>query len=361
MFTTNIYIAKSFAAHLLMVFLICSGVILFFDTIELIRVMHSVSNTFLQIVAMAALKNYSHFQKIWLFVVLIASILTYYKFARNFELAAMRAMGLSVWQLLFPSICVAITTGIIHCAILSPVSASLMSRYQHLEAITLKGHKSLINLSKSGLWLKTYKEDCLEILHGKRLSQKNQGIFDFTIYRIAPNGHFIKRIDATTAIFKNSSWILTEAVITDSNYKKEMHKNLEIPTSITFAHIFSSLTPPTAISFWRLPYFIDLAQNSGFLALHYKLYFIQLLLSPLLLASIAFFGYNFGSQHTRYESHGKVIFIGICLGFIIYFLGDFASALSLSGTISILIAAPLSCILFALIGWYLILHNEFSL
>lgn len=355
------YVAKKFLSYLLIVFLISAGLMLLFDSIELVRVTHNLAIGFSQIIKLAMMKNYSHIQKIWIFIILIASILTYQKLVKNFELIAARAIGLSVLQLLSPVLLSVFIIGILHVTILNPIGSYLLGRYQHLEAINLKEQKSLINVSKSGLWLKQYdQDDQLLIIHALRVSQLNNTIYDVSIFFLTGNGSFVKRIDAEKAELINNHWLIHQVTMIDADYKIEKMNNMKLPTQVTFSQIVESLIAPDMISFWRLPGFITMTQQSGFSALPYQLYFFQMILSPLFFMSIVVISYSFAISLPRHGKSGLFFAAGICAGFIIYFMADFISAIALSGNIPVTFAAFIPIVITIIIGLYLILYFEFS-
>ena len=357
-FIMHQYIAKHFLYYVLFIFLSISGIILFFDILELTRLSLKIPDlTFSKIILMGLMKNYYHANKTWPFITVLAVAFTYKKLSESFELYILKSAGFSTFQLLSPIIILSFLIGIIHVTILNPIGSYCIEKYQHLEAINLKGRKSLISFSESGLWLKQSEHSDKNIIfHALRLSQFDRSFYDVTFFYYDYNHTFIKRIDAKKASIIGNEWVINNAQITDAKYNSSYEKQFRIPTELTFDSIISS----EVLSFWQLYNFIRMSKNSGLITVKQQLYFWQLLFTPLLFAAITLIGYTFGIKKPREIKSYNMIIIAVLIQLIIYFISDFLAALALSGTIPIMIAAIFPFIITTIIGAYSVLHFEFS-
>ncbi|MDJ1305757.1 MAG: LptF/LptG family permease [Candidatus Midichloria sp.] len=361
-FIIHRYIATHFIGYTITIFFAISGIVLFFDTLELIRLSLKVAElNFQKVILMAIMKNYYHANKIWPFVIVLAGAFTYKKLSENFELYILRSAGFSTFQIIFPITLLSFCIGIIHITLLNPIGSYGIEKYQHMEAINLQGRKSLISFSESGLWLKQNGGNGKEIIfHALRLSQQEQAFYDVTFFYYDYNNTFIKRIDAKKATIINNYWHISQAKTINSKYVTHQEKEIRIKTDLTFDSIIESIVSPEVLSFWQLYNFIRISKNTGLIAVKHPLYFWQLLFMPLFFSAVAAVGYISCIKKPRAPKSNNMIIIAVLIQFFIYFTSDFVSALAIVGTIPVIIAALFPFVVTTIIGLYSILHFEFS-
>jgi len=308
---------------------------------------------------MAMLKNLSHVQRIIPFTVLIASCVMYAKMTKNNELIIARAIGLSSIQFLTPSLVAILLFGLVNIAIINPVTVYLLTKYEKIEALYLKGQASLLALSPTGLWVKQIDiNDQQSILHALRVAQEDQEIFDITFYMIDQHGKFEKRIDAANAKLHDGFWEVKNAVITSEKHNIARQESMNILTNLSFKQIQESVIPPETISFWKLPRFIEIAETSGLSAVKHRLYFYKTLISPLYMLAMVLIGAAFAMSLPRQGRAGKQMMLGVLVGFFIYFVSDMIFAFGLASKLPVIIAAFSPTILCIIFGIYLQLHQE---
>ncbi|WHQ46486.1 MAG: LptF/LptG family permease [Candidatus Midichloria sp.] len=361
-FIIHRYIAMHFISYTTTIFLTISGIVLFFDTLELIRLSLKIAElNFQKVIWMALMKNYYHANKIWPFVIVLAVAFTYKKLSENFELYVLRSAGFSTFQIIFPIAFLSFCIGVIHITLLNPIGSYGIEKYQHLEAVNLKGRKSLISFSESGLWLKQNGSNGEEIIfHALRLSQQERTFYDVTFFYYDYNNTFIKRVDSKKATIIGNYWYLSQAKTINSKYVTHQEKEIQIKTDLTFDSIIESIVLPEVLSFWQLYNFIGISKNTGLIAIKHQLYFWQLFFVPLFLSAVAVVGYVFGIKKLRASKSNNMIIIAVLIQFFVYFASDFVSALAIVGTIPVIIAALFPFVVMTIIGLYSILHFEFS-
>jgi lipopolysaccharide export system permease protein len=146
-----------------------------------------------------------------------------------------------------------------------------------------------------------------------------------------------------------SSAIATRPVLVDE---------MLIPTDLTIESIQESFASPVTISFWKLPKFIGLLENSGFSSNRHRLHWLGLLAMPVVFFAMVLIGAAFSMRHVRFGGLGYMALGCVLSGFGYFFLSDIATALGASGAVPVLIAAwapPVSAILLSL---GLLLHLE---
>jgi lipopolysaccharide export system permease protein len=357
----SLYLARQFAYYFFTILLVVASIILLFDVIELIRVMHAKTISLGMIFQMAMLKNLDHVQRVVPFVALIASVVLYSKMTKTHELIIARSIGLSSWQFISPALVAIFLFGIINITIINPVTVYLLTKYEKIEALNLKGQASLLALSPTGLWIRQVDiHDQESILHAFRVVQDEQEIFDITFYMIDNHGKFQKRIDAERAKLRDGYWEVSNAVITREKHDITKYESLNVLTNLSFKQIQESVIPPETISFWKLPKFIDIAEQSGLSAVKHRLYLYKIIISPLFVLAMVLIGAAFAMSLPRTGRAGKQMMFGVMIGFFIYFLSDMIFAFGLAGKMPILLAALSPTALCLMLGMYLQLHMEDS-
>jgi lipopolysaccharide export system permease protein len=360
-YTFSIYLGRQFIYYFFTILLVVAAIILLFDAIELMRVMHSKTISLSKILQLAMLKNLDHVQRIMPFVALIASVILYSRMTKSNELIVARSIGLSSWQFLAPSLIAILLFGLINITILNPITVYMLSKYEKLEATHLKGQASLLALSPTGLWIKQFDvNDQQSILHALRVIQEDQEIYDITFYMIDNFGKFQRRIDAENAKLKDGYWEVYNAVVTSEKHNIVKHDEMKVLTNLSFKQIQESVIPPETISFWKLPSFIEIAEQSGLSAVKHRLYFYKIFISPVFMLSMVLIGAAFAMSLPRTGRAGKQMMLGLLVGFFIYFLSDMIFAFGLASKMPAILAAFSPTALCLIFGSYMQLHMEDS-
>lgn len=362
--TLSLYLGRQFLIQAMIVLGVMASLILVMDIVELLRRSSGrEAVSFGAVLQMAFFKLPFFMQRVLPFSMLIGGIMGLTKLTKSQELIVARAAGVSVWQFMMPSMAVAFGIGLLTLAVINPITAVMLSRYETLESQYFSGRASMLAVSKSGLWLRQAKDPSIKnaeetIVHAMRITPKNMVMHDVVIFTFAPDDSFVKRADAKTAILREGFWDLSDAIITMPGVAAEHHKRYTLPTQLTINQIQDSFAPPETLSFWELPSFISKMEESGFSALRHRLYWQSLLVMPVFLCAMVMSGAIFSLKPHRMGGIGKLFATGVFVGFVIYFTTDLVGALALSGTLPIAAAAwsiPSAALLIAIFG---LLHLE---
>jgi lipopolysaccharide export system permease protein len=112
------------------------------------------------------------------------------------------------------------------------------------------------------------------------------------------------------------------------------------------------------MSFWELPGFISLLEQSGFSAQRHRLHFNVLLARPLLFCAMVLVAATFSLRMQRRGGAGMMIISGVVAGFLLYFLSDIIFALGLSAKVPVLLAAWTPTAVSMIFGVTMLLHLE---
>jgi len=360
------YIARRFLMWFSGVFLLFVMLIFIGDFVELTRRTSARADIGAGLLAkMAALKLPYEAQQVMPFAVLGGSILALFFMTRSRELIVARAAGISVWQFLTPAIAIAFIVGVVGVTLFNPLASTAQAEYKFLENTILKSQAGSLLLNNSGLWLRQSDiEGTQAVIHA--LSRPNAAtsvpaemvLADVTIYFFRDNDRLIRRIDAAGARLEAGRWHVSNGVEWRPDRDKLAFEEEVVPTNLTVQKIEESFASPETMSFWKLPAFIQLLEESGFSAQKHKLYFDSLLARPLMLCAMVLIAAVFSLRMQRRGGTTPLMIGGICAGFLVYFLSDLVFALGSSATIPVALAAWTPAVISTLLGAFVLLHLE---
>ncbi len=341
-----------------------SGLILLFDTIELLR--RTAGNDALgfgTVFGLALLKLPHTTQATLPFAVMLAMMYALFRLSRSHELLVMRAAGISVWQFLAPPLALTLVLGFLNLAVVDPFAASLYETYQRLEDSLIRRTSTSINLDRGGLWLRESQGGAVTIVRaGAMLADGDVlNLRDLTVFKM--NGEAIEsRYEAEAGrlgagvIAMSKVW---EMHLGGGKATSAYHQDFRMPTTLTADKVQDSLAAPETMSFWDLPAFIRSSQAAGFSALPHRLYWQSLLASPFLLCAMVLVASAFyltaGTKLPGWMLRGAA---GLGTGFLVYFLNHFTYALGLSATLPLALAAWAPTVATTMFGVAYLFHRE---
>ena len=175
--TMSFYIGRQFFVSFLTIFTILLTLILLVDMIEFLR--RAASKPLINIamiMEMAVLKLPHMGQQLFPFAVLFGGMSAFWRLTRNHELIVSRAAGVSVWQFLMPVLGLAFLLGVVKITLFNPLAATMLTRFERVEAAAFKGQESFLALSNSGLWLRQSDGTDQSVIHAKTFLQQGKEV-----------------------------------------------------------------------------------------------------------------------------------------------------------------------------------------
>lgn len=357
--TLSGYIARQYAWLWAGFYLALSGVILLVTAVDLLdRLANKPEAGLGDVVTMALLKLPFLSQEVMPFTVLFAGMTTFWRLTRSHELVVARAAGVSVWQFLLPAIGVVLMVGLFTVTMLNPFASALLSRYEQIEARYSDGLQRALTLSKNGLWLRQADPEGQSVIHAARMSPDTMTLWQVTVFRFGPEDRFVSRIDAQRAELGDKVWHMHQAWHSSPATRSNYWENMELQTDLSPTQILDSFAPPETISFWALPGFIKLLEESGFSAHRHRLQLHKLSALPLLFTAMILLAATFSLRPQRRGRVAMVIISGLATGFLLYFLSSFVFALGLSTKVPVILAGWAPAGITMMLGIATLLHLE---
>jgi lipopolysaccharide export system permease protein len=351
------YLAVHFLASVAMLYGILLALAFSIDVVDLLNRTAGRGVETGTVIAMAVLQTPDLGLKMLPFAILGGGVFSFMRLARNQELVATRAAGISAWDFLLPALAMAVLIGMLTVTLVTPIVSRMSAEFASLEARHIKGQASLLAVSENGVWLRQGDEKEQSVIHA--ISAINQGErLEDVVVLLYRGERFGGRIDAAAAQLRDGHWEINDAWVSGSEGVPRHHNSYRLATTLTPTQIQESFTVPSALSFWQLPGFIRTAQAAGFSALRYQLYFYSLCALPALFAAMVFMAASFSLRPTREGGMAKAIALSVAAGFAVYFFERLTETLGRSGAVPVLLAATAPAIASILIGMTLVFSRE---
>jgi lipopolysaccharide export system permease protein len=358
--TLSAYIARQFLIWFCGVYGAMLSISFLLDYIELLRRGAARAGVTLSVLLqMATLKLPHTAQEVMPFAVLFGTMLAFWRLTRSNELVIARAAGLSVWQFLSPAVMVAVLVGVFAVTVMNPVAATMEATYEQLETRFLKTSGDQMALSNSGLWLRQSDTGGGQVvIHGDKLVAPELLLGDVSLFYFNEAHQYTSRVEAKTARLEGGAWIINDGERWATSDQPQPVPELQLPTKFTTSRIEESLASPDTMSFWALPDFIGLLEQSGFSAQRHRLQFNILLARPFLFGAMVLVAATFSLRMQRRGGATLMIIGGVVAGFLLYFISNIVFALGLSAKLPVLLAAWTPTGISLIFGVSMLLHLE---
>ena len=347
------YFSKNLITSLVFCSVISSSFIFLIDLVELTRrISKSNDSDIILAFKLALLKLPGMIFEILPFIVLFASLSTFFLLAKRSELVIARASGISIWRLLLPGIGLIMLLGFFVSIILQPLIATSTYKFKELEARYIRGQLSLVTLSENGLWLKDMnpEDNSYRIINSLGLEKQASNLERVIFFNHSKNGKLISRFDSESAMLVDGTWVLHNIWIYKAGKKPEFRDKISVKTKLTPIQIQENFAPPETISIWNLPKFIKIAEQAGFTATKHKTKFYSILAFPFFLSSMLIIAAPFSVRFIRSERTNNLILSGLLSGLFLYTISNVISAFGASGIINPILSAWSPPVLAILLG-----------
>lgn len=357
--TLSLYIARRFFSGFMLFLLSIAAIIFLIDLVELLRRSSGRPAVTFQILLQLALLKLPHMiEKIVPFATLFGGMYAFWRLTRTSELVVARASGVSVWQFLSPAVLTAMVLGLFTIGVLNPLSATMLLRFEQMEADIISSKGEQLSVSETGLWLRQADPQGQSVIHAERMTQNDMVLRQVTVFLFDAQSRFTRRLDSDVAKLEEGAWRLQDVLVTAPNVPSREQASYVLPTEWTPNKIQDSFSPPETLAFWKLPGFIDILEKAGFTATRHRVHWYALLALPVMLAAMVLIAATFSLRMTRRGGVSLLVASGIMFSFFIFFLSDVVVALGLSSTIPPVLAALTPAAVTTLIGVSVLLHIE---
>lgn len=357
------YLVKQTILNLLYVLAVISAIIMMFDTIEILRKTsgkYDVSLGFLVEYVLAKLPE--TIDKVVPFIVMVSTMITFWKISKTNEFVIIRASGVSIWGVLVPVLLAIFFVGVFWVGVLNPISAKLYELKETLSYRLSTNNPDAFLFSNKGLWIRERKDTgAVAIFNASGLNLQKDILWlrDISIIEVDEKSQVQRRIEAFVGTLDEGNLNLRDVRIYKTGQQPETINNLQYPTEINLQRIKDNFVDPEAISFWNLSDAISFYEASGFSVLRYKMRYLSLIALPFLLMAMVLVAGIFSLKPSQRQGGVLwMIIFGIATGFAVYFSSQIVSAFGINSYIPIWFAVWAPAIVVASISISVYLHKE---
>jgi lipopolysaccharide export system permease protein len=357
--TLFLYIGRQFLFSFAGILAVLGAVVVVFEFVEFVRQTSArVVDPLRVALLLTAFKVPSTIELIVHFAVLIAAMFTFWRMTRSQELVVARGAGLSAWQFVAPILLAALVIGAVKIAVFNPMAAALFARYEQVEAEYLDRSGDVLDIGKTGFWLRQREVDGIAVIHADR-TRGDGTVLEGPIFLLFTTEEAYRgRIDAAAASLADGVWTIVDAWVSEGAEPPVHHDRYTLKSTLTGAAIEEHFASPQTISFWDLPDFVNALDATGFSSLRYRIAFQSMLAQPLLMAAMVVIAAAFATRPGRRTDTLVMVIGAIISGFLIFVVGDIIAALGRAGTLPPLMAAWAPAGVAMLIGTAALLHLE---
>lgn len=354
------YFGWRFLSALLAIFIGGFCLVALIDYIELVRRSGGDSNTSALINAAISLSRIPQLMEILMpFAVLVGAMMCYLNLSRRLELVIARAAGLSAWQFITPALFVAFVFGVFATTVYNPVAAFLKEQSKRLEVRYIGGsQQTSLQSTGTGFWVSQKSVSGHAIISAATSSDQGVRLGGVTVFQYDHDNHFRERVEAKAATLTGGYWRLLDVRRYALNEPPVIAPEYLLSTNLTIEQVRESFATPDTVSFWDLPFFIEMADHAGLGAAGYKLQFQKLLSRPALLVAMVLVAAAFSLRFFRFGGIQNMVLSGVAIGFMLYVLSKITDDLSKAELMHPIVAAWLPVLIGTLTGLVPLLYQE---
>jgi lipopolysaccharide export system permease protein len=290
------------------------------------------------------------------FATLLAALITLGVLARNNEIVAMKAHGVSIYRIMFPLLVLAasVTAFIFICNETIVPYATRKASYIWSVKVKKEEERAFFELNK--IW---YRGE--NAIYNIRLLEPKKNILQgVTIYYFDEAFNLRQRLDAREAQWNGNGWTFYQVAIRDflpgGEVRTEMYDERDIPIPERPEDFKKGMQDPNEMTYGELREYVEKLRSDGYdptryvVELHKKVSFPFLTLIMVLMGSPL----ALAASHGRGGGIAQGVGISLGIGFIYWVVFAISVAIGYSGTFPPFIAAWAPNIFFGLIGGFIL-------
>ena len=263
--------------------------------------------------------------------ILIGTIICFTSLSRRSEISAMRAAGVSAWGFLAPLCWLSGLLGVFIVLGIGPTSARLNENYENEKARLTQSIETQGPGTSSINWRTIATQTGQIVISSEKSDSKNK-FKNAVIFEFDKSGtELIRRIAAIEIISNPTNIIAHNATIARTGLAAVILPVVKIDFADEAQSIQSK--DPRTVPLWELPKLAHLAEISGGTPERFWLRFFRLIGLPLTMLAMAMFAAEMSLGLERAGSKAKSVVIALALGLMMYFFGDVAALMAISGRI----------------------------
>jgi len=289
--------------------------------------------------------------------VMLSVIVLFCLMKKHNELTAMKACGLSIFDLSKPALLISILiagASFLFSELLVPFATAKSNEIWNVQ---IKKRDQTRLYGRNDIWYKGSNS-----IYWIRLFDSEKGkMEDVSLYFFDESFGLVKRIDALRGVWAGDHWEFRQGIIQTRNaeggYDLEKFEELDLPLPEGPEAFAKTMKEPEEMSYWELKHFAEKVQLEGYDATPHLVAMNIKLAFPVINFIMALIGIPIALRVKR-GGTAVAISLGIGVCFLYLLLLGLARSLGLSGTLPPVISAWLANVVFFFLGSYVMMHVE---
>lgn len=358
--TFSIYVVRSLLLNLLYIFLAFCFISFILELLELVRKIQGKEILVTQILRIAFYKVPFLIFSFLPFIFLFGSILTFTKLNNNFEIAAAKSAGISIWSLCIPLIGTVLILSLVILWVIHPISAIFLDKNRLLENKSFGYVSNRVSLNSNGIWLYDQTPNPVDekFITAKGVLENGHSLAEVEVYYTDMSPNHTTNYIAKTASINNGFLEMKDVTKYAPGLKPEHYEELNLPTNLVANQIQESIPNPEIIPFWNLGSFIKEIKQSGFSTIKHELYYKSLLVSPISYISLILIALSCSINLPRNSKLGIVFIWGSMISISFYFIDKMVNVMALTSLLPVDIAVLAPTVSYLLLSSAALIHYE---
>ena len=333
----NFYLIKLSVKYISINLLIISIFILFLNLIDLSRIINSENKSLTEFIILSLLRLPSILIEILPFVIIIAISFLLRNLINNNELISLRNIGFSIFDIFIPIGISVFFIGMFFLLFLNPLSSNFELKFKK---IVNQNQESLysIKISNNEMWIRNkIDEEKSNFINIKNIDLQSMKIKKIKILSINNISDIFIQADSGSL----DNGILNLNNVTIYALKTEKYDFLDdykIKLNFTKNNILNSITNYKFIPFYNYINHTNTLKKFNLYSSEIGLYYISEILKPLFITMLTFVVIGLSGKFKRNENFFKVLFLSIFIGFVIFFLKEIITKISITLYINLIIS-----------------------
>ena len=346
--TYQIYLSKVFTSTLLKTFTVFLSLAFILNIFEEINFFKDLEVSITLPIFLTFLNIPSVIFDIFPFIFLITAQFAFIKLMDQNEIIVLKNFGLDNLKIIKILSMLSFLIGLAIITIYYNFSSSLKYSYLNLKNSYAKDNKYLAVITENGIWIKDQVRENINIINANNF--KNRILYDVDIIQFDENFNFKNNIISKEIIIDNKTWIIKDALVSNSKGQLKTVKNFKLETNLNYNDVSSLYSNLSSLNIFELNDLRKKYENINYSSTEVNSAIQKLVSFPFYLTVMTILAATIMINIKHNKSKIFHLIFGILISVIIYYLSFFFEELGKNEQIPIGISIWVSLIIIMLVS-----------
>ena len=346
--TYQIYLSKVFTSTLLKTLTVFLSLAFILNIFEEINFFKDLEVSITLPIFLTFLNIPSIIFDIFPFIFLITAQFAFIKLMDQNEIIVLKNFGLDNLKIIKILSMLSFLIGLAIITIYYNFSSSLKYSYLNLKNSYAKDNKYLAVITENGIWIKDQVRENINIINANNF--KNKILYDVDIIQFDENFNFKNNIISKEIIIDDKTWIIKEALVSNSKGQLKTIKNFKLETNLNYNDVSSLYSNLSSLNIFELNNLRKKYENINYSSTEVNSAIQKLVSFPFYLTVMTILATTIMINIKHNKSKIFHLIFGILISVIIYYLSFFFEELGKNEQIPIGISIWVPLIIIMLIS-----------